>query len=126
MSFVRSSLLLATSLFAATTASAKGGWERVPCPLRAEFIAAPVGRSEPALRQAYGAPAGGQTFLLAQGMNVSRRSLRTLYPGSRFDRLPVRELGWIKGDCRLVVWFVSRAGKWTAVQARRSNADGEF
>ena len=126
MTLAKSIFLLMTSLFIATAARAEANWERAPCPLRAEYITSPVGQSERALRQAYGAPAGGQEFLLARGINVSRRSLRTLYPGSRFDRLPVRELGWVKGDCRLVVWFVQRRGVWTAVQALRSNAASEF
>ena len=126
MTLTKSTVLLATSLFIATTARAGASWERSPCPLRAEYITSPVGRSERALRQAYGAPAGSQEFLLARGINVSRRSLRTLYPGSRFDHLPVRELGWVKRDCRLVIWFVQRGGIWTAVQALRSNAASEF
>lgn len=123
---VATAIVLLSVLVIRAPAESAAGWGNVRCPLRAEFVPSAVGQSERALRRAYGAPTGGQDFILAQGLNPSRRSLRTLYPGSRFDRLLVRELGWAKADCRLIVWFVRRDGVWTAVQALRSNAVGEF
>lgn len=117
---------LSASILSASAPMATARQVVAPCPLRADFVKEPVGRTENALRKAYGRPAGGQDFLLANGLNPYRRSLRTLYPSAKFDRLPIRELGWLKGDCRLIVWFVRRAGTWTAVQALRSNTAGEF
>lgn len=109
-----------------TGTSAAIGEGGARCPLRAEFVSAPVGHSERALRKAYGVPTGGQDFLLGRGLNASRRSLRSLYPGARFDRLRIRELGWARGDCRLVAWLVQKSGRWVVVQALRSNLEGEF
>lgn len=119
-------IVLLSAMMIGSPAEVGAGWGNARCPLRAEFVHGPVGQSERTLRRIYGLPVGGQDFLLAQGLNPSRRSLRTLYPDARFDRLPVRELGWANADCRLIVWFVRHDGVWTAVQALRSNATGEF
>lgn len=96
------------------------------CPMGVDFPTDAIGRSEQVVRRAYGRPLGMQDFTLGSGVNAARLSLRRKFPGARYAHLPVRELGWARGQCRIVVWFIRRGADWNAVHALRSNAAAEF
>ena len=105
----------------------KTDWAKGPC-TKVEPVPSLNGLSLKEAEETLGPAGRKDSFLMGERQDELHVALQNTYPLSKPEnaKVPLQELTWTQGGCRLTMWFHKVKDTWKSFENVRSSSSAEF